>query len=215
MPSLNNRRERFLTHEEADVLLSELAKTSKTVHDQALLTLHSGLRAGEIFNLRGQDLDFENGMIRVVDPKNKANRTAYMTEAIRNMLKERVPDNPNDFIFKDRNHGEKIESVSKTFDRTVKRLGFNNGVTDPRHRVVFHTLRHTFASWLALEGNVGGSSILTIKELLGHKTLAMTERYSHLIPDMKKQAVLALEESFNESRNKKIIPIEAAKEITP
>jgi integrase len=201
MPSPNNRRERFLTHEEADFLLGELAKTSKTVHDQALLSLHCGLRAGEIFSLRGQDLDFENGMIRIVDPKNKANRTAYMTESVRNILKERVPGSPTDFVFKDRDHGGKIESVSKTFDRAVKRLGFNNGVTDSRQRVVFHTLRHTFASWLALEGNFGGKSILTIKELLGHKTLAMTERYAHPIPDMKKQAVLALEQSFNQKRN--------------
>jgi integrase len=150
-----------------------------------------------------------------MDPKNKANRTAYMTEAVRKILKERLPQDSNELIFKDRDHGGKIKFVSKTFDRTVKRLGFNNGVTDPRYRVVFHTLRHTFASWLALEGNLGGNSILTIKELLGHKTLAMTERYSHLIPDMKKQAVLTLEASFNESRNKKVIPIEAAKEITP
>ena len=203
MPSVNNRRERFLSHEEADRLLNELDKASKTVHDQALLSLHSGLRAGEIFNLRGQDLDFENGLIRIMDPKNKANRTAYMTGAVRNMLKERVPDNPNDLIFKDRKHGERIESISTTFDRTVKRLGFNNGVTDPRQRVVFHSLRHTFASWLALEGNLGGNSILTIKELLGHKTLAMTERYSHLIPDMKKQAVMTLEQSFNQKRTGK------------
>jgi integrase len=211
MPSPNNRRERFLTHEEADILLNELARVSQAVHDQALLSLHCGLRAGEIFNLRGQDLDFENGLIRIMDSKNKSNRTAFMTEAVQNKLKERLPENSNELIFKDRDHREKIESVSKTFDRTVKRLGFNNGVTDPRHRVVFHTLRHTFASWLAL----GGNSILTIKELLGHKTLAMTERYSHLMPAMKKQAVLALEASFNKNRNKKLIPIEATKEITP
>jgi len=144
-------------------------------------------------------------MIRIVDPKNKANRTAYMTEAVRNMLKERLPEDPNELIFKDRDHGGEIKFVSKTFDRIVKRLGFNNGVTDSRNRVVFHTLRHTFASWLALEGNLGGNSILTIKELLGHKTLAMTERYSHLIPDMKRQAVLSLEQSFNQKRNGKSV----------
>ena len=52
-----------------------------------------------------------------------------------------------------------------------------------------------------------------IKELLGHKTLAMTERYSHLTPDMKKGATLALEESFNASRTgKKVIPLGIAKE---
>jgi len=211
MPSPNNKRERFLTHEEADLLLNELAQVSQTVHDQALLSLHCGLRAGEIFNLRGQDLDFENVLIRIMDPKNKANRTAYMTQAVRKMLKEHLPEDPNHLIFKDRDHGGKIKFVSKTFDRAVKRLGFNNGVTDSRHRVVFHTLRHTFASWLAIQG----SPPMTIKELLGHRTLAMTERYCHLIPDTKKQAVLALEVSFNESRNgKKLIALEKEREIT-
>jgi len=84
--------------------------------------------------------------------------------------------------------GDKIKAISKTFDRVVKELGLNDGVTDPRDRVVFHTLRHTFASWLAIQG----TPIYTIKELMGHKTLAMTERYSHLIPDSKRSAIKGL-----------------------
>lgn len=201
LPTLQNRRERFLNHDEADLLLKELAGVSKSVHDQALLSLHCGLRAGEIFNLKGQDLDFQNGLIRIMDPKNKASRTAYMTQAVREILKARQPKDPNDLIFKDRWNGERIQYVSKTFERAVEKLGFNKGIEDPRQKVVFHTLRHTFASWLAIQG----TPLLTIKELLGHKTLAMTERYAHLIPDMKKDATLALEAAFNQSRNGKEI----------
>jgi integrase len=170
MPSLNNRRERFLSYEEADLLLKELWNVSKSVHDQALLSLHCGLRAGEIFNLRGQDIDFQNGIIRIMDPKNKTNRTAYMTQATRERLKERIPKEANELIFKDRWHKGQIAAVSKTFENAVEELGFNNGVEDPRQRVVFHTLRHTFASWLAIQG----TPILTIKELMGHKSLSMT-----------------------------------------
>ena len=77
LPTLSNRRERFFSHEEADKLLTELKKVSQTVYDQALLSLHCGLRTGEIFNIRGQDLDFQNGIIRIMDPKNRASRTAY------------------------------------------------------------------------------------------------------------------------------------------
>lgn len=209
MPTLSNKRERFLSHEEADILLNELKAVSQSVHDQALLALHWGLRAGEIFNLRGQDLDFQNGIIRIMDPKNKASRTAYMAEAVREMLKARLPENLNDPIFKGRENGKERRFVSKTFERAVDRLGLNKDVEDPRQKVVFHTLRHTFASWLAIQG----TPLLTIKELLGHKTLAMTERYSHLIPSMKRDATLALEASFNQSRNSgKVIPIAAAKE---
>jgi integrase len=67
-------------------------------------------------------------------------------------------------------------------------------VSDPRQLITFHSLRHTFASWLALQGE----TILTIKELLGHKTLAMTQRYAHLMPDQKRIAALRLENLFNE-----------------
>jgi len=197
MPSLNNRRERFLSHEEADLLLMELAKTSKQLHDMALLSLHCGLRAGEIFNFKGHDLDFENGLINISDPKNKASRKAFMTEAVKAMLQARIPEKPEDFVFKDKRHGGEIKEISSSFDRTVKRLGFNDGVTDRRQKLCFHTLRHTFASWLCLQGE----TILTVKELLGHKSLAMTERYSHLIPDHKRRATLALERTFNQKRN--------------
>ena len=161
MPTLNNRRERFLSHEEADKLLTELKTVSQSVHDQALLSLHCGLRAGEIFNLRGQDLDFENGIIRVMDPKNKTNRAAYMTQAVREMLKRCLPKDASELIFKDRWHKEQIVAVSKTFQKAVDDLGFNKGVEDPRQMVVFHTLRHSFGSWLAIQG----TPILTIIEV--------------------------------------------------
>ena len=141
-----------------------------------------------------------------MDPKNKKSRTAFMTEAVKEMLKERLPDNLNDLIFFDWWHGEKIKLVSRTFARAVENLGFNKGVTDRRQRVVFHTLRHTFGSWLAIQG----TPILTIKELMGHKTLAMTERYAHLSPNVKKDATLALEAAFNQSRNGKAERAEGA-----
>lgn len=210
MPTLSNQRERFLSHEEADKLLNELKNVSKSCHDHALLALHCGLRAGEIFDIRGQDLDFQNGIIRIMDPKNDTSRAAYMTEAVKELLKKRLPENLNDLIFKDRWHGEEMERISPTFQRAVAKLGFNKNVEDPRQKVVFHTLRHTFASWLAIQG----TPILTIKELLGHKSLAMTERYSHLTPDVKRAATLALETGFNESRNGgKVISLAIAKEI--
>ena len=78
--------------------------------------------------------------------------------------------------------------MSDTFDRAVVKLGLNNGVTDRLNKVVPHTLRHTFASWLAQQGE----TLLTIKELMGHKNIEMTMRYSHLCPDQKRSAVLKL-----------------------
>ena len=99
---------------------------------------------------------------------------------------------PGGWVFTSRD-GEQLKEVSDTFERAVKRLGLNNGIEDRRQKVCFHTCRHTFASWLALEG----TPILTIKELLRHSSLAMTERYAHLIPDHKKQAINVIEAKMN------------------
>jgi integrase len=84
----------------------------------------------------------------------------------------------------------KKNQIGNTFRRKVEKLGFNNGVEDDRYKAVFHTLRHTFGSWLAIRGE----SLQTIKELMGHKRISQTERYAHLCPDIKKQAVEALHE---------------------
>jgi site-specific recombinase XerD len=64
--------------------------------------------------------------------------------------------------------------------------------------ITFHSLRHSFASWLALQGE----TLQTIGELLGHKGLTMTKRYSHLLPDHKRRATVALEKGFEESKKK-------------
>jgi len=91
--------------------------------------------------------------------------------------------------------GGRVLEVSDSYSRVVERLGFNEGIKDRRYKITFHSLRHTFASWLALQGE----ALLTIKELLGHKTLEMTLRYAHLMPDQKRAAPLRLEKSFGES----------------
>ena len=213
LPNLQNQRERFLRYDEASLLLDELkvdyssrkksVKKNRTekkdaqLHDMALISLHCGLRAGEIFNLKGQDLDFDNNLINISDPKNKESRKAYMTKAVKDALSKRVPESPDEYIFKDKRHNGKIASISHAFGKTVDKLEFNKGVTDRRQMVTFHSLRHTFASWLALQGE----TILTIKELLGHKTLAMTTRYAHLMPEQKKQATLNLEKNFLKKMN--------------
>ncbi|MBW1995685.1 MAG: site-specific integrase [Deltaproteobacteria bacterium] len=193
MPVVQNQRQRFLSHEEAALLLKTLAAMrTPDLHDMALLSLHTGLRAGEIFGLKGYDLDFKNDLIRITDPKNKITRHAYMTTAVKEMLRRRRPNIPEGFVFPDRN-GKRITNISKRFGEIIKRLGFNEGVSDRRQQVTFHSLRHTFASWLALQGE----SLITIRDMLGHKTTAMTERYSHLIPDHKRKAVTKLELSFD------------------
>jgi integrase len=191
LPKLNNSRARFLTKAEAVKLLKALQIISPIVHDVALLSIHTGMRAGEIFALKWNHIDIEHGLIHIADPKNQRSRKAFMTPTITNMFSSYETGKPEDYVFKSIKKG-KIKEVSRTFDRVVKGLNLNEGITDPRQKVVFHSLRHTFASWLAMRG----TPILTIKELLGHQTLVMTERYSHLSPDHKRQAIDVIEVYF-------------------
>jgi integrase len=198
MPTVQNQRTRFLSHDEAHTLLERLKDMqTPNLYDMSLLSLHCGLRANEIFKLKGNDLDFENGIIRITDPKNKKSRHAYMTDSVKKMLESRIPDKLEGIVFPSRND-KKIENISKSFRKVIKDLKFNDGVTDRRDLVLFHTLRHTFASWLALQGE----SLFVIKELMGHKSTAMTERYSHLIPDHKRAATERLEMAFNKKNDK-------------
>jgi integrase len=200
MPTIQNQREKFLSYDEAKVLLEALPGRSQTLHDMAVISLHCGLRAGEIFNLKGQHVDLENSILTIADPKNRTARKAYMTGAVKEILKNRITEKES-YIFPDKRNGGKVMGISKAFSLVIDSIGFNKGVVDPRQKVTFHTLRHTFASWLALQGE----SLLTIKELLGHKTLTMTLRYAHLIPDEKRKATLRLEQAFN---NKDIEAVE-------
>jgi len=126
-------------------------------------------------------------LIALRDTKNKETRYAPMTEAVKNILKRRMPKDRNALVFATKD-GKQIKEVSNAFGRIVERMGLNDGVKDPRQKVVFHTLRHTFASWLAIQG----TPLYTIARLMGHKSIAMSERYSHLSPDHKKAAIKGL-----------------------
>jgi len=307
LPKLNNKRERFLNYTEAHILLQELEKVSVQLRNMALLSLHTGMRAGEIFALKWSHINLENNLVHIADPKSGRSRKAFMTNTINEMFKNMTTGNPDDYVFPSKK-GKLIKAASRAFERAITRLGnscdfwkeeftgnlspeqlrkiienncqnlpifdcndalkwlnlllqfpgfydhvhmkypkykfdadiktlvaktkeyrsidipklesdklasiqklnrmlleslysketpvlksrFNKGVTDPRQKITFHTLRHTFASWLAIQG----THILTIKELLGHQTLAMTERYSHLIPEQKVQALAGIEAIF-------------------
>ena len=186
IPSEDNRRTRFLSRDEADALLKQIKFVSPDVHDQALLSLHTGMRAGEIFSLTWGAVDLDNGILTLRNTKNKKNRAAYMTPQVKDMLKWRWPANPepDQLVFPGRN-GVKITQVSDTFNRAVDKLGLNDGITDPRDKVVFHTMRHTFASWLVMNG----TDLYVVKELLGHSDFKMTQRYAHLAPDALQAAI--------------------------
>jgi len=182
-PKVENARTRFFTKKEAELLLKSLKKRSQQVHDMTLLSLHTGARGRELFNLIWRMVSFENRSLQLRDSKGKP-RHVYLTDETHNMLTRLYKDQySSDLVFKN-NKGGKINAVGQTFSKIVKELKLNKGVTDRRDKASFHTCRHTFASWHAQNG----TDLYVLKKLLGHSTIQLTERYSHLRVDSLKVA---------------------------
>ncbi len=188
-PTADNRRMRFLTHNEAQRLLDEIKIHSVLTYRITLLSLHCGLRFGEIAGLTWQDLNFQDDTILIRNPKNGQTRVAFMTEAVKEMFLEMEPGKARDFVFQNTGKNERMSQVPDTFMKAVKALKLNDSVDDSRLKVVFHTCRHSFASWLVTDG----ADLFTVRELMGHKSIAMTERYSHLSPNTLRKAVKSME----------------------
>lgn len=167
----------------------------------ALLSLHCGMRAGEIFNLTWDKVNLTKGELLLVDTKNGEARISYLTDQTREMLRRRSVDCKHKrFVFVATNSktGETPKpytQVPVTFARTVAELKLNEGVTDSRDKIVFHSLRHTYASWLV----DNGASLPIVRDLLGHKNLVMTSRYSHVSAEAQRAAVAALSASLTPS----------------
>lgn len=195
----DNRRTRFFSREEVPLLLKDLYERSLQTHDVALLSLYAGLRMGECFNLRCRDIDITHELMRIKDPKSGESRVAYIIPILKKMLQQRLKNrNKKDgYLFLTRK-GKKVKEISNVFDRAVNRLKLNENVTDPRDRIVAHSLRHSFASWLIMDG----VPLATVQKLMGHRSITMTLRYSHLAPSHEREAVHRLAEN-----QRKVAPI--------
>jgi integrase len=186
-PTPNNARQRFLTQEEAAQLLEALKRRSTQVARIAAMSLYGGMRLGEVIGLAWGNVDFRHGIITVQDTKNEESRPIFITDPIKTILAELTPGQPDDPLFTSKT-GSPIQWLSKTFATTVKELKLNEGITDPRAKITFHSLRHTHASWAVM----AGVPLYIVGKALGHKTLTMTQRYAHLAPDSHRAAFEAV-----------------------
>ena len=208
--TLNNERERYLTAEEADKLLVALKEKSTRLHDIALLSLHTGMRAAEVFSLTWDCINLDRGTVRLLDTKTRSPRTVPLTETASEMLKNRKQNAQTQLekmdtsdqrakalkeaVFPAR-EGKTSQWVSKAFRDVVKDLKLNDGITDRRKRVCFHTLRHSAASFL-VQNHV---PIYTVAKILGHSSLDMTKRYAHLDDGHIRQSIATLDNALNKS----------------
>jgi integrase len=191
-PKFDNVKQRALTPTEIKILLSELSRRSQDLHDIAMFSLYTGCRAGEVFSLTWGSVDLFNSVATLIRTKSGKNREVYLDPELKKILANRRPPTakPNDLIFPDRN-GNKIIRISSTFGRVIDFLGFNDGVTENIHRVTFHSLRRTFATWLK-DDTDNDLNIHDIKELLGHASIVTTERYLAVDREKLKKSALKI-----------------------
>jgi integrase len=177
MAKTNNKRLRFLSPEEAKALLDDLRLRNPPLHDIALLSLKTGLRPTEIFKLKGQDVDANANVLHIIAKGGKRTPVRVSVDMIA-MLKayNRKPSEP---IFKLPRKGTAFTKTPPCFANAVKKLGLAPEDGDTLYAVTLHTMRHTFASWLAQSGKV---TLMELKDLMRHEDIKMTMRYAHLIP---------------------------------
>ncbi|SDP78724.1 tyrosine-type recombinase/integrase [Desulforhopalus singaporensis] len=194
MPRFDNEATRFLTPEEARILIEELYQSSSSwLGDFATLALNTGCRAGELFKLNKGCVDKNEKLLHIKDTKNSKNRFVPLNKTAYEVVEAYMQEDAYYFFLK--GVGPQKNQIPPIFRRTVSHLGFNSGITDSRHRVVFHTLRHTCASWMVQKG----VSLVVVSKILGHSSLKITMRYAHLAPEQSLAAVKAVEDRFQET----------------
>jgi integrase len=175
-------RLRFLSDDEAARLLTECKRAaqhpvsscrSPNLHPIVVVALNTGMRRGEIFGLTWKRVDFSRSVIQLEKTKGGRRREIPMNQAVYDALTS-VRGHREGRVFGP-------SSVRTAFDSAVARAGVDD--------FTFHDLRHTFASWLVQRG----VQLAAVKELLGHRSLAMTMRYAHLAPAHLRDAVSKLD----------------------
>jgi integrase len=177
---------RYLSGAETRKLLDACRSSiNPQIYPFVAVALSTGMRLGELTALEWKDIDFKRGILRVDNKKehhtkNYQVRTIPMNEFLTEVLRKIPRRLDSSYVFQKKD-GEKFHKMRSGFENAVKRSGIPH--------VRFHDLRHTFASHLVM----GGVDIRTVQELLGHKDIRMTMRYSHLAPDHMRKAVKVLD----------------------
>jgi integrase len=170
---VSNEKPNIFSNEQLQTLSNEACPNLRLV---IMTAAYSGLRLGELLNLKWKDVDLDNGFIYVRDSKNFESRAVPLHPELKHVLTNVYHRDEAKGVFRYKNRN----SLGSSYRKVMKRLGIKN--------LTFHSLRHTFATNLAMDG----ADLTTIQELLGQKSIIMTKRYSHPTPEHKKGAVSRL-----------------------
>ncbi len=179
----NNKRLRFLSQEECRLLIDQCDVHLRPI---VVTALNTGMRKGEILGLKWDNVDLVHRLILLQDTKNGERRELPINDTLMTNLKGLPRILGGQYVFYDPHTHKPYQDVKRSFNTAYKKVGIKD--------FHFHDLRHTFASHLVM----AGVDLTTVKELLGHKSLAMTLRYAHLAPEHKARAVNVLDGALNE-----------------
>lgn len=170
----DTQKERILTEEE----LKLLSESPSYLRPILVTALNTGMRRGEIFNLKWDKVDFTKRTITVTNTKSGKNRIIPINDLLlQELILQRKANGKCPFVFPNPDTKRPFTDIKKGFKYACERAG----IKDLR----FHDLRHTFASRLIQVG----VDLITVRDLLGHFSVRVTQRYTHSNQDQKTQAV--------------------------
>lgn len=165
-----------------------------------ILALNTGMRKGEILNMKWNDVDFIEDYIYIKETKSNVIRKIPMNSIVRATLKGIKRE--NDFVFCSSKTGTRFIDFFRSFKTACRKVG----ITDLR----FHDLRHTAATLMVM----GGIDLVTVSQILGHSTIQMTMKYAHPTPENKRRAVSVLASMIEAKQEEKQGTIKAQEPIT-
>jgi len=196
---VDNDRERYLEVDEIqkvwEALESRVGSHYKEYVTENMkvflaLSLSTGARLRSVLTIRKADVNLQTNTIVIKNHKSNRTYHGYLHPRYKELIENRMKKlSPVDYLV----NGKKTElhrvNVYKVFMDIFNDL-FNEGLNkgDAKRRVVIHTLRHTFASQLAIQG----TPIYTIMRLMDHSDISQTIRYAKLSPDSAKESVFSL-----------------------
>lgn len=174
-----NFKIRFLTKEEKIRLFSTLPEHLKPI---VITALQTGMRRGEILNLKWSNIDFDFRFIELLETKSGKSRKIPISDKLMEILEQQPKI--SDFVFINPITGKPYTNIKKAWHTALKEADIKN--------FRFHDLRHTVATRLA-ESNI---DLAVVKEVLGHADIQTTMRYAHAVPKRKLEAIKVLN-SYN------------------
>jgi len=197
---VDNDRERYLEVSEIKKLWNSLDdRVGSNYKDDVTenmkifiaLSLSTGARLRSVLTITKADINLTTNAIAIKNHKSNRTYNGFLHPNYRELIEKRMGKiRPIDFVVNGSITELHRNAISKVFKKILDK-NFNDGLDagDSKRRVVIHTLRHTFASQLAIQG----TPIYTIMRLLDHSDISQTIRYAKLSPDSARESVFKLD----------------------